>query len=234
MAFNQDTFAPVAPNSTNAPAFWTYTTTDLMEEVLLADYFANKKFQLEAGDFIYVKASDRATVLEYVGVGQPAKATAPADPQTVLEGFDDTTQNAVSLDTPVQITYGPAQGTVDDPVSLDANGRITFNQTGIYNLNVVFNMGRIGPAGGVAQLFCRTEFNGVPFGRPVIAFIGAPDVTASRQFEGTARVKAGDYIESYFYRDSAGVNEGGLAAIPSTIGWDGAPSATVRVVKLHD
>jgi hypothetical protein len=205
-----------------------------MEEVLLANYFENKRFQLAAGDFIYVKSSDRATVLEYVGAGEASKATAPIDPQTVLEGYDDTTQNAVSLDTPVQVTYGPAQGAVDDPVSLDAAGRITFNQAGIYNVNVVFNMGRVGPSGGVAQLFARTEFNGLPFGRPIIALIGSPDVTASRQFEGTARVKPGDYLESYFYRDSGGVNEGGLAAIPSTLGWDGAPSATVRVVKLHD
>ena len=72
MAFTQTTFAPVGGISSNTPAVYTYTTDDTLSTVIAADYFNDKRFQLEGGDLIYVDATDEANLIVYEGVGLPS------------------------------------------------------------------------------------------------------------------------------------------------------------------
>lgn len=70
MSFDQKFFAPVAPNSTQAPALFSYASaTDTLGDIIASDYFDDKKFQLRVGDWIYVDASDERNILIYRGEG---------------------------------------------------------------------------------------------------------------------------------------------------------------------
>ena len=52
----------------------------------------------------------------------------------VLDAASFNSQAPASLDIPIQVEFGPAQGTVSDPVMLSAAGAITFNEPGLYLL----------------------------------------------------------------------------------------------------
>jgi hypothetical protein len=52
MSFTQSTFAPVGPQSTNAPSIYSYSTNDTIAEVTTSGYFVDKIGQLEEGDYI--------------------------------------------------------------------------------------------------------------------------------------------------------------------------------------
>lgn len=54
MAFDQDNFAPVGPQSSTSPRVYTYNTTDTLAEVESDGYFADKQYQLIPGDWILV------------------------------------------------------------------------------------------------------------------------------------------------------------------------------------
>ena len=57
MAFTQETFAPVGPQSTAAPSVYTYSTPDSSTDVTGAGYFATKQNQLSEGDYIFAVTS---------------------------------------------------------------------------------------------------------------------------------------------------------------------------------
>ncbi len=83
MAFTQDTFAPVGPQSTESPSIYSYATADSDAVITTTGYFDKKKGQLSAGDFIitdsssgsaiYQVQSDTSTVQKAVsGTGTPS------------------------------------------------------------------------------------------------------------------------------------------------------------------
>ena len=70
MAFNQNNFAPIGSNSTAAPASYSYSSSnDTFDTVIAADYFADKVYQLDAGDILYIVASDNDGLAVYRGAG---------------------------------------------------------------------------------------------------------------------------------------------------------------------
>ena len=82
----------------------------------------------------------------------------------VLAAVDTTNQEPSGLDSPLQVTFGAAQGTATDPVMLDALGNITFNQGGLYLFNGYANFERQGSSGGVSVTLFRALINGVQSG----------------------------------------------------------------------
>lgn len=74
MTFSQATFAPVSGGTTAAPSSFTYSTADLFSAVMAASYFDEKRFQLRAGDNIFVVASDDTGVMVYGGEGVSSHA----------------------------------------------------------------------------------------------------------------------------------------------------------------
>lgn len=234
MAFEQQFFAPIGPNSTESPAAWAYrSSTDSFADIAAADYFDPKRFQLRPGDNIYIAAADREGIIDYAGPGLPSEILVPRDSELVLFASDDTIQEPSTTDTPQNITYGPAQGTVSDPVMVDANGVLTINEPGLYDLNLTINVGRQGSSGGTSLIFFRGLLNAVPVGRPGTTLVDNPSIVASLQFDTIVRLAAGDTFIAEIYRDSAGVNEGGLFPQVSNIGWATSPSARLRVLKIH-
>jgi hypothetical protein len=69
MAFNRATFATVGAHSSDTPTVWAYSTTDVIATVLASDYFREKRFEIEAGDFIFVVANGIAYHLDVLTSG---------------------------------------------------------------------------------------------------------------------------------------------------------------------
>jgi len=64
MSFTQSTFAPVGPQSSDAPAVYSYSTTDTLATIKGAGYFVDKENQLEAGDVMFAQTGDGFAIVE--------------------------------------------------------------------------------------------------------------------------------------------------------------------------
>jgi hypothetical protein len=61
MAFTQDTFAPVGPQSANSPSIYSYNTSDSVSDLTTTGYFSTKQHQLSQSDLIMASVSDANT-----------------------------------------------------------------------------------------------------------------------------------------------------------------------------
>jgi hypothetical protein len=140
-------------------------------------------------------------------------------------------QEPSALDTPLQVEIGPAQNTGADPVMIDVNGLITFNEAGTYRLDVTAHFGRTGGA-GVSYLMTRELINGVQQGNSLASRLDDSDVLLPFSFETWLTVPASTTAAFEVIRDSAGNNSGGLFRQESSNGWVAAPSFSVTISKL--
>lgn len=152
-----------------------------------------------------------------------------AQEQTVLQGAEFTNQAPVGTDTPLQIKFGPAQGTASDPVMLSADGALTINKKKKYFVNVIVSYGRLN-AGSASWLFFRWLKNGVQVGDSLFAKLDNSNSDFPVQFSARLDLDAGDVATFEFVRDSQGFNDGELITETPTLGdWNPAPSASIRV-----
>lgn len=156
---------------------------------------------------------------------------------TLISGFSlATSQQPVALDTPINIEFGAAQGTVSDPVMLSAGGAITFNQAGQYIINYQSQFGRTGAA-GTSYLYTRSLVNGVVVGNSRHAKLVDPDIVLPFALRVKINVNIGDVLTLQLLRDSAGgagANAGGFfQADPTTVGFPNAPSASIEISRLE-
>lgn len=156
---------------------------------------------------------------------------------TLISGFSTApSQQPVALDTPINIEFGAAQGTVSDPVMLSAGGAITFNQAGQYIINYQSQFGRTGAA-GTSYLYTRSLVNGVVVGNSRHAKLTDPDIVLPFALRVKINVNIGDVLTLQLLRDSAGgsgANAGGFfQADPTTVGFPNAPSASIEISRLE-
>lgn len=149
--------------------------------------------------------------------------------QRVLTGSSVAAQNPSAVNTPLNIEFGA--GTATAAATLSNTGVLTFNQAGDYQVTTLMRFGRTTGA-GQAILFNRVLINGAQTlnsnslmldnAATVIPFTVTLNITAT----------AGMTMQLQMYRDSLGINNGGLIAqTPSLAGWNVSPSATVIVDK---
>lgn len=152
---------------------------------------------------------------------------------SVLVATSTVTQAPSSLGVAQQVTFGAAQKTSSDPVMIDSNGLITFNQTGTYILNGFGNLERQGSSGGVAIILFRFLVNGTQATSTKGIHLDTTGV--SIPYETTMPVTittAGTTVSFQIMRDASGVNYGGLYPHTNTSGWSNVPSAEVNIWKL--
>lgn len=66
MAFSQNTFGPISSHgNSDLPGMWTYRTADTSSDILDDQYFLPKHPVINAGDFVYVEASDTTVVGQF-------------------------------------------------------------------------------------------------------------------------------------------------------------------------
>ena len=150
----------------------------------------------------------------------------------VLNASDTTNQTPSGLDSALQVTFGSAQGTVTDPVMVDALGNITFNESGVYLFNGYANFARGGLSGGVAVIAFRALFNGVQAGVTKVVEIKDADDMIPYDLTLPINATAGDVLTWEIIRDSSGADYGGLYTHTLLGGWTNIPSVAVSIFKV--
>lgn len=175
---------------------------------------------------------DGTTEFSFVDYDDLVNTPVPKGYTLVLTGASSVaSQSPSAVNTPIQIEYGPAQVTTD--ANLSATGVLTFNIAGQYAIALFSRFGRT-TAAGTAILFNRILRNGAQtLNSNSITMV---DDAAVIPFSATIflDVTAGETFTQEIYRDSAGVNNGGLfLTTPSLGGWLNSPTATIAVYKYR-
>jgi len=134
----------------------------------------------------------------------------------------------------IQIEFGAAQFTGSDPVSMDVNGTVTFNEAGMYRVKSVFQFGRTGQS-GTSELLFRLLVDGVQLGRSVGVKLGNSDVLQYIDIDNWFNVPAGTTLETEVMRDNSGHNSGGIfQTVPTNEGagtWGDVPCTILRIER---
>jgi len=149
----------------------------------------------------------------------------------IAESFVD--QIPTGLDSTTQVTFGAAQGTVSDPVMIDAAGLVTINEDiDSLALRTLVSFGRTGGA-SVSELFFRSVINGVVYSTPLGVKIDSANITQIVFVSNDLALPAGTTISIEFVRDPSGHNSGQLIALtPTAAGWnDTAASANIVISR---
>ena len=131
-----------------------------------------------------------------------------------------------------QIVIGGAQGTVSDPVMLDASGNITFNQAGTYLLIAQGCFGRSN-GGAAALVHFGTFIDGVQEGAS--QSVGIKDAGDKLPYERTVPivVTAGQVLNFRMSRDSGFFNQGALVSSTDTDGlFTITPNFKINILKV--
>ena len=152
----------------------------------------------------------------------------------VLAATSTVNQTPSGLDSPLQVSFGAAQGTSGDAVMIDANGFITFNQTGLYLINGYGNIERQGSSGGVTVTLFRFLVNGVQSSSTKGVELDSTGVMFPYEITIPINITtAGTTMSFEIMRDSSGVNNGGLYTHTNLGGWSNVPSAEISIWQLQ-
>lgn len=152
--------------------------------------------------------------------------------EELIAQSDFNNQIPAGLNSNLQVTYGPAFGTVSDPVMLSAAGAFTFNEGGAYFVRFRVQVGRTG-ASGVSVIHIRNKINGTPTQDVTTVKLADADQLHDIVFSAMVNVPTGAVLTTEIVRDPSGSNFGGLYTFaPSATGWATTPSARVRIGRV--
>lgn len=150
--------------------------------------------------------------------------------QVLASSSTAASQAPSALDVPIKIEFGA--GVVTTDATLNSAGRLTFNTAGDYIVTLIMRHGRTGGA-GTAITFTRILINGVQTLNSNSIKLPDQDSVVPFSFSLPLQALAGDFLELELVRDSGGVNNGGLfRQVPTTVGWNISPTATLIVSKF--
>lgn len=163
----------------------------------------------------------------------PIYATAGVKEVEVLRASSSVAQAPSAVDTPLQVTFGAAQGAPADPVMINAAGLVTFNQAGNYAVRVKLQCGRTG-ASGTSILLSRLVLGGTQLGSAACVKLTQTDATTPTDSRVVMSPAAGQTLQVQIMRDSAGSNFGGIYPQAATVtSWGTAPSALLVISRLE-
>lgn len=163
----------------------------------------------------------------------PIYAAAGVKEVEVLRAASTATQAPTAVDTPLQLSFGVAQGSASDPVMINAAGLVTFNQAGNYAVRVKLQCGRTG-ATGTSILLSRLVLGGAQLGSAACVKLTQTDATTPTESRVVINPTAGQTFIAQIMRDSAGSNFGGVYPQTATVtAWGVAPSALLVISRLE-
>lgn len=163
----------------------------------------------------------------------PIYAAAGVKEVEVLRAASTTTQAPTAVDTPLQLSFGAAQGSASDPVMINAAGTVTFNTAGNYAVRIKLQNGRTG-ATGTSILLSRILLNGAQVGSAAAVKMTQTDATTPSESRVVVNPTAGQTFQVQIMRDSAGSNFGGVYPQTATVSaWGVAPSALLVISRLE-
>ena len=137
----------------------------------------------------------------------------------------------------VNVTYGAAQGVITDPVSLSANGEITFTTIDSYWISFYFQFGRT-TSSGTSNLVLRSVGDGTPIGTVISEKVTNPDDTKGIELHIPFTPPYVPFVlKGEIMRDTNGANDGGLVPyqpVETVGGWSAraAPSASIFIYRI--
>jgi CTP-dependent riboflavin kinase len=154
-----------------------------------------------------------------------------------IVGFSTAAQQGPSaVDTSYTVEFGAAQGSGATASQLSAAGVVTFNEAGIYRIDVQLAAYR--PSGtGDAFLLIAPYLNGSQYGvSSVITFIPSQAQWQPWNYSVVVDVAATDTFTIRLARDGSGTNEGALARFSTGVGspFTGPASAQIRIQQLKN
>lgn len=163
----------------------------------------------------------------------PIYATPGVKEVEVLRAASTIAQAPTAVDTALQLTFGSAQGSASDPVTINAAGLVTFNTPGNYAVRIKLQAGRTG-ASGTSILPSRILVNGAQYGSPAATKLVSADVTIPIESRVVINPTAGQTFAVQIMRDSSGSNYGGVYPQAATVtAWGTAPSALLVISRLE-
>ena len=163
----------------------------------------------------------------------PIYAAAGVREVGVLRAASAATQAPSAVDTPLQVSFGAAQGSASDPVMINAAGTVTFNTAGNYAIRIKLQNGRTG-ATGTSILLSRILLNGAQVGSSAAVKMTQTDATTPSESRVVVNPTAGQTFQVQIMRDSAGSNFGGVYPQTATVAaWGVAPSALLVISRLE-
>lgn len=163
----------------------------------------------------------------------PIYAAAGVKEVEVLRAASTATQAPSAVDTPLQLSFGAAQGSASDPVMINAAGTVTFNTAGNYAVRIKLQNGRTG-ATGTSILLSRILLNGAQVGSTAAVKMTQTDATTPSESRVVLNPTAGQTFQVQIMRDSAGSNFGGVYPQTATVAaWGVAPSALLVISRLE-
>jgi len=143
--------------------------------------------------------------------------------QLLLDASSFSDQIPTGLDVTTQVEFGAAQGSVSDPVMIDASGTVTINEDlDSITLGLLVSFGRSGGA-GVSEVFFRSIVTigaTVIFSTPIFVKIDNANSQQATFVVSNLAFPAGTTIEIQFVRDPAGNDSGSLLSqTPTATGW---------------
>lgn len=151
----------------------------------------------------------------------------------LLRAASTVIQAPTAVDTPLQLTFGGAQGSIANPVMINAAGLVTFNTAGNYAVRIKLQNGRTGSS-GTSILLSRILLNGAQIGSPAAAKMSQAEYIFATDSRVVINVTAGQTFSVQIMRDSAGTNFGGVYPQAVTVtAWGTAPSALLVVSRLE-
>lgn len=150
-----------------------------------------------------------------------------------LEAASFDSQEPASLDIPIQVEFGPAQGTVSDPVMLSDTGEIKFNQAGLYLVTGFGNFERQGASGGTTVTAFIPLIDGVQAAQTKAVELDKTGFMVPYEQTVPINIPEGGAVLTYeIMRDSSGIDSGGLYSHNINGPWTNVPSAEVRIFKI--
>lgn len=163
----------------------------------------------------------------------PIYAAAGVKEVEVLRAASTATQAPSAVDTPLQVSFGAAQGSASDPVMINAAGTVTFNTAGNYAIRIKLQNGRTG-ATGTSILLSRILLNGAQVGSSAAVKMTQTDATTPSESRVVVNPTTGQTFQVQIMRDSAGSNFGGVYPQTATVtAWGVAPSALLVISRLE-
>lgn len=174
---------------------------------------------------------DGTTEFSFVDYGNLVNTPVPVGYQQILSGFSSVaSQQPSALDTPLQIEFGAGSVTTD--ATLASSGTLTFNTAGDYNVTIFLRFGRTSGV-GTAILLNRFLINDVQGLNSNALKMNDADIIIPFSTSLIITATAGMTFKLQIARDSGGINNGGVfRVLPTTLGWNLAPSATIVVSKF--
>ena len=178
--------------------------------------------------------NDGTKVLGSDALGLPLWVTAssPLIAQ-VLHAPSVSNQAPGGLDTVLQVNFGSGTGTGSDPVMVSGLGDITFNDVGVYFVNAVGYLSRVGSSGGTSVMLFRYLIDGSQVNSVGAISLSTVGITTPETLSFPIRISTpGTVLTFEILRDSSGVDQGGLYPTTTLSAWDDAPSSAITIWKL--